>query len=390
MMIRRISILTILLLVIYHADMTAQKRKSVRQPKKPVVEQPVENPMLTQMLEATQQIVFIDSVVVETDSLLAAITVDPEVGLLDRCRHFFNASNAPAEAWVFCNEMGNKCYYAGLDNDSTIHLFTADKIDGQWGEAARLSGLGDNLRHANYPFMMADGQTLYFAAKGEESLGGYDIFVSRQSDDNAHFFKAENIGMPFNSEANDYLYVIDEFTGIGYFATDRRQPQGYACIYCFIPPAVRHTYDQDALGDSRLRSLAAINSIADTWGNGVERNDALQRKEAMTRRIELQKTATADGADTFTFVINDSKTYTTMAQFRNANSRQLMEKLLKTRQTIAAIESELDKRRAYFHKATAKERESIRQEIVKAETSLPLLSEEAHSLEKQIRFIENQ
>jgi len=28
-----------------------------------------------------------------------------------------------------------------------------------------------------YPFLMADGVSLYFAADGEESLGGLDIFI---------------------------------------------------------------------------------------------------------------------------------------------------------------------------------------------------------------------
>ena len=44
-----------------------------------------------------------------------------------------------------------------------------------------------------------------------------------------------NIGMPFNSPANDYLYVFDEMTHIGWFATDRFQHQDTVVVYEFVP-----------------------------------------------------------------------------------------------------------------------------------------------------------
>lgn len=41
--------------------------------------------------------------------------------------------------------------------------------------------------------------------------------------------------MPFNSPANDYMYAIDEFNNIGWFASDRYQPDNKVCIYVFVP-----------------------------------------------------------------------------------------------------------------------------------------------------------
>lgn len=91
--------------------------------------------------------------------------------------------------------------------------------------------------------MMADGMTLYFAAKGEESLGGYDIFVTRYNKSTGEFVRAENVGMPFNSPANDYLMAIDETCNIGWFVTDRNQTADNVCIYRFIPNETREVYD---------------------------------------------------------------------------------------------------------------------------------------------------
>ena len=102
----------------------------------------------------------------------------------------------------------------------------------------------DNL---NYPFMLSDGQTLYFAAKNEESLGGYDIYMTRYDNDERKYLAPENLGMPFNSPANDYLLVIDEFNNLGGFASDRNQPADSVCLYTFIPNESRRTYEDGTI-----------------------------------------------------------------------------------------------------------------------------------------------
>ena len=56
--------------------------------------------------------------------------------------------------------------------------------------------------------MLSDGLTLYFAAQGPESIGGYDIFMTTYDAAEGRFLKPENIGMPFNSTANDYAWLL--------------------------------------------------------------------------------------------------------------------------------------------------------------------------------------
>ena len=73
----------------------------------------------------------------------------------------------------------------------------------------------------NYPYMLSDGVTLYFASKDTNGLGGYDIYVTRYNTHTNTYTTPENLGFPYNSSANDYLMVIDELQQVGYFATDR-------------------------------------------------------------------------------------------------------------------------------------------------------------------------
>ncbi|MBP5778112.1 MAG: hypothetical protein J6W56_11260, partial [Prevotella sp.] len=67
MTIRKIAILAIALLL--PLSMGAQKKKR-RVVKKPVIEEPQEDPRITNMREMTQQILIIDSIVVDKDMIL--------------------------------------------------------------------------------------------------------------------------------------------------------------------------------------------------------------------------------------------------------------------------------------------------------------------------------
>ena len=111
MKIRNIAVVALALLA--PLSMQAQKKKKPVVKKAPVVvvEEPQEDPRITEMREATQQIVFIDSVVVAKNDFLAAIRLNAESGRLDSYDQFFR-SEGHEESYVYINEMGNKCYFS--------------------------------------------------------------------------------------------------------------------------------------------------------------------------------------------------------------------------------------------------------------------------------------
>lgn len=381
MNIKTIAVITLALLV--PLSMQAQKKKKVI--KKPIVvvpEEPAEDPRITEMRELTQQIIFFDSVVVEKNNFLSAIRLHPESGRLSSYNDFFQVQGTP-DGYVYLNEMGNKCYFSDVSDDGWLHLFTSDKLGSEWSSPTPLKGISEGISEANYPFMMADGTTFYFAAKGEESIGGYDIFMTRYDTDDGRFLKPENIGMPFNSEANDYMYAIDETNNIGYFVTDRRQPEDKVCVYMFIPPTTRRNYNVESLSDEQLRGYADISRIADTWGNGKERKLALERLNS------LQETGREENKPEMTFVINDQTTYTSVSQFRHPDSKGLYAELQEAKRQLEDTQVLLEKSRNYFAKASADDKQTLRPEILDAEKKLERLIADTKSLEKRIRNAEN-
>jgi hypothetical protein len=74
--------------------------------------------------------------------------------------------------------------------------------------------------------MHPDGKTLYFASKGHNSMGGYDIFVSTYNESTQSWTTPKNLEFPINSPDDDYLYVTDSSGKFAFFSTGRYSPPG--------------------------------------------------------------------------------------------------------------------------------------------------------------------
>ena len=371
MNLRKITILT--MAVLLSMPMAAQKRKRITRPKPvPVVEEPQEDPRITNMREMTQQIVIIDSIVTSKDQFLASIRMSAESGKLMTTGSFYRNNQ---NGILYLNEMGNKVYFSQPDGHQ-LQLYTADKLGNEWSRPQRLEGISEGIDEASYPFMLTDGVTFYFAGKGEESIGGYDIFMTRYDSRSGSFLKPENIGMPFNSEANDYMYAIDEANRIGYFVSDRRQPEGKVCIYIFIPQETRKTYDAAKYTDEQIRGFADITSIADTWGNGAERKAALDRIKSKYSPIDVpgQLVSTGDAASA--------------VEYHSKEAMSLYQKLLKEQNSLDIVNSRLEQLRQKYHQANANERRQMKSEILKLEEDAIQLYANVKQLDKATRNAE--
>ena len=385
MNIRKTVILAIALLL--PLSISAQKRK--KRVKKPVVEVPQEDPRITSMREMTQQITIIDSIVTDKDQLLSHLLLSDETGRILSSSAFWGKGDSTT---VFVNEMGNKAYFSQPDDSLKQQLCTSDLLGGEWSKPQWLKGISEGISETAYPFMLADGLTFYFAGKGEESIGGYDIFMTRYDAHNNSFLKPENIGMPFNSEANDYLFAIDEYAHIGYFVSDRRQPEGKACLYIFIPQASRKTYDPIVYTPAEIRNFADISSIADTWGNGEERNAALARYHAIS--INNMKATNTDAQPddntvaSLELVINDALTYSSARDFRSREAAVLYKQLIEARQQLCLLNEQLEKSRSFYPQAAGAEKKTLQREMLQAEAEVTKLYSRIGTLEKEARNAE--
>ena len=174
--------------------------------------------------------------------------------------------------------------------------------------------------------------------------------------------------------------------------SDRRQPEGKVCLYIFIPNNSRKTYNPAVYTESQIRGFADISSIADTWGNGEERNAALARYHAISVRDTQTANANSVSKNTaltsMELVINDALTYSSAKDFRSREAALLYKELIETRQQYRSLSQQLEQWRNNYLKATGNDKQSIARDILQAETEIMQLYSRIQTLEKETRNAE--
>ena len=380
------NILLAALLVILPSSVDAQKKKSATKAKVKQKTTVVDNEFeqrLESMRGFTQKVMFIDSVVVSKSKLLSSLNIPDEAGSIQAYNKFFNTTDQP-NSIVYLNQLRNKCVFSKFA-DGGWDLYSQEMIGEKWSNAVPLKGLdilGDDV-DINWPFLLSDGTTLYFAAKGVESIGGFDIFMTRYDETTQSYLKPENIGMPFNSIDNDYFFIVDEYDGIGWFATDRNQPEGKVCIYSFIYNNVRENYVVDEYTPEQLRQLSEIHSISQTWTSNQARLDALEQLTAVYKRKFTQKKK-----NDFEFVINDELTYTTLTDFRSVEAAEMYVDLNELLRKKNKLDSSMERARIAYPTARQPQREQYKQQLLAAEKQSEKYETDIKNLSKEIRRIE--
>ena len=334
------------------------------------------NKLYESMLQSTAKVMFIDSVVVDKEQFLQAISLPSDLGQIK----FRPNSSYLLE---YQNELDDRKFIA--DGDTAITLLKTQTATGKsWSLAEKLPGL-DNKEYLlqNYPFLASDGITLYFSADGPSSMGGRDIFMTSFDSDKGIWLQPQNYGLPFNSPANDYLLVIDDLDSLGWLVTDRRQPEGKVCVYTFVPTSVRQNFEVDGLNNAMLKSYADIKSIKDTWKFG-NRQTAMLRLKNIRTKIRKQQ-----NKNNINFIINDKQIISSIDDFKSDESRKLYKQLVEIKQIITEEEHQLQKQRIQYESDSSM-REKLYPIIIKEEQLIQKQKLEQIAIEKRIRNIENE
>lgn len=336
------------------------------------------------LLPSTAQIMFIDSVVTPKASFLESIPISREIGTLTTYNIYFGVDDQPDNSFVYVNEMGNKRYFSKPGDDGLSRLYMQDRLGDTWSEAHEIADFDEEYTDIGCPFVLGDGVTMYFSAKGANSIGGSDLFVTRYDTEGSRFYMPENIGLPFNSRGDDLYYIVDEINGLGWLVTNRNQPADTVCVYTFVPSQSRTAYDN--VEGEQLERLASISAIADTWTDKAAYGEAMVRLEAL--RYEVKNNG-AKEHDDIAFVINDEVTYHDKSEFRLKTSSEKFDKLIAKRKTLSDNEQRLMLLRDKYASANAKSRNGMRNDILSLEQSVEKLRMEIRQDEKDIRNAEN-
>lgn len=322
------------------------------------------------MLTRVEAISVIDSISVDSNDFFTHYRLSPSAGYIADSLAVPEGFSVVPNTPVYATESGETIIWSmPLDSKtckSTLvqsHLLT----DGTWEQPEPLGDAFNSFPTPAYPFMMPDGTTLYFASQGEESLGGFDIFITRNNGD--EYLTPQNVGMPYNSPYNDYLLAIDEQTGAGWWATDRGRTDGRITIYIFVPSELRSNYPVDT---PTLASLAQLSSISQTPKS--------PKSEAITEAIaQLQHESKQRRID-FRFAIPGQGVITSMSQLHSAEAKEAMRKYLRTETALYDAQEQLRELRRRFGQGDKSVAETIVQLEQRVDELRTLLRQQANNV----------
>lgn len=331
------------------------------------------------MMEKVEDIQIIDSLVVDKENFLQAYTLSEESGSLSTYKDFFKTSE-PVNSTVYMNQKGDKIFYAHATDGNRYCLFNQSMLMDKWGDEKQLPMNINSDEDDNYPFVLSDGVTIYYASKGNGSLGGYDLFVTRYNINSDSYLAPEQMGMPFNSPYNDYLIVYDEIKGLGWFVSDRFQPEGKVCVYLFIPNAEPQRVESDDMALKRTR--ASLVSIRDSWKDAANYPELIRlaHMEIPYGDEKIEKD--------FDFIIGNNIVYYKLDEIKSPEAKSYYEKVITLNKQITELNEKLMALRSSYTQGNKAKREQLKPTILQIEEQLNNLLGQPGELEKKARNAE--
>lgn len=153
------------------------------------------------------------------------------------------------------------------------------------GECKFIENLGSQINTNGdemFPTVRADG-SLYFSSNGRPGIGGLDIFKATPNKSGGWI--VENMGIPLNSNADDFGITFAGNAESGYFTSNRSDNKGYDAVWSFELPELAYTIEGKVYDEKGVVIPdASIRLVSNT---GV--NARVQTKKDGTYRMKLDK-----------------------------------------------------------------------------------------------------
>lgn len=333
-------------------------------------------------LRFVEQIVVIDSLCVPKDSLLSAFRLPAGQGrLVDAA--FLETVVPEGHGRLgtgFMNALGDRIVFSAQNvsdsYDNLAYLYeTMLLADGEWSAPEILEIPMEEASYLDsaYPFFTIDGATVFFSAVNADTHD-LDILKSTRNADGS-YQTAVNVGLPFNSVANDYLFVEDEENGVGWFATDRNSPEGMVNVYVFKLNEYRVNYDPET---TDVAAKAALADWMSTWPEGEDFSELAEAIQAIDPSGKEETLA-------FTFQVTPQRVYHNYEDFNSPDAEELMRRYVADADELAEFERELRQLRDDYHTLPSK---SLGNEILRVEKERDAKRKALRKLRAKILTIE--
>jgi len=165
--------------------------------------------------------------------------------------------------------------------------------DASIGKEVNLGSQFNTEGQEMFPWINSKGE-LFFASNGHIGLGGLDVFVMTLNKSGG-FDKLQNVGMPVNSQHDDFAFTMNKDNITGYFSSNRTEGKGDDDIYSYVltKPFEKQLIVEGIVKDENTGEILAGASV-----------------KLINSKGEVVATALADNSGSFTFDVEPEEDYT--------------------------------------------------------------------------------
>ena len=264
-----------------------------------------------------------------------------------------STANDPFAKAIYIPDDVKQIYWSGKDSDGIRNIYRTALGDSLWTVPELVNEQLTSSSDEIYPMISPDGKQLFFASKGLYGMGGYDLYVSNWDKDLNDWGVPVNMGFPYSSPYDDFLYINTADGKYSMFASNRECPADSVDIYVLefdSMPVRKEINDPDEL--KKLCSLAPDNDP--------------------TRIDNHSATTDEDGQN-------------------NADMSRYSEQMLivrSLRDSIYKFSTDLDRDRSWLSETSGEERSRLAASILSKEAMLPKLQDSLARASRELQKIE--
>ena len=132
---------------------------------------------------------------------------------------------------LYAPDWNDVLYFSAEGPSGTRDIMMTMLDDTVWTVPVPVYELSDMSADEIYPMLSPDGKTMYFASDGLYGVGGYDLYKSVWDEQRQRWSSPQNMGFPYSSPADDFLYVESEDGDYVLFASNRECGKDSVYVY---------------------------------------------------------------------------------------------------------------------------------------------------------------
>jgi outer membrane protein OmpA-like peptidoglycan-associated protein/tetratricopeptide (TPR) repeat protein len=232
----------------------------------------------------------------------------------------FNSPNYSVEHPALSAD--EKVLYFASDMPGSLGSFDIYSVNINKGAFDKPQNLGPVIntdKREQFPFVSNDNK-LYFSSDGHLGYGSLDVFVSDRK--GTEYSEPVNIGLPLNSNLDDFSFTLNSDTKEGYFASNREGGKGSDDLYQFKEI-------KDLIVEDCKQFIAG--TITDIDTKLVLENATVMLQDSDKKTLNTITTS-ADGK--FNFTVSCERSYTIVAFKEKYTNESRTLEIGKTRNSI--------------------------------------------------------